>query len=67
MLNLFKSQNDLAIQLGHQLKDVVEGDAQTYYYLDDALGCECNESQPIRDDMLSDFYPEEWELSPKDM
>ena len=46
---------------------MVEGDAPTYYYLDGALGCECNESQPIRDDMLSDFYPEAWELSPKDM
>ena len=46
---------------------MVEGDASTYYYLDGALGCECGESQPIRDDMLSDFYPEAWELSPKDM
>ena len=34
---------------------MVEGDALTYYYLDGALGCKCNESQPIRDDMLSDF------------
>ena len=55
------------IQLGHQLKDMVEGGVPTYYYLDGALGCECGESQPVRDDMLSDFCPEAWELSHKDM
>ena len=65
MLNLYESQNDLTVE--HQLKNMVEGGALTYYYLDGALGCECHESQPIRDDMLSDFYPEAWELSPKDM
>ena len=47
---------------------MVEGDARhTKYYLDGALGCECGESQPIKDDMLSDFYLEALELSPKDM
>ena len=66
ILNLYEPQMDLTIQLGHQLKDMVEGDAPTWYYLDDALACECDKSQPIRDDMLSDFYPEAWELSPKD-
>ena len=45
---------------------MVEGDASAYYYLDGALDCECTESQPIRDDVLSNFYPEAWELSPKD-
>ena len=61
MLNLYESQNDLTIQLWHQLKDMVEGDAPTYYYLDGALGCECDKIQPIRDEMLSVFYPEAWE------
>ena len=37
------------------------------HYLDGALGCECNESQPIRNDMLSNFYPEARELNLKDM
>ena len=48
------------MQLGHQLKDIIEGGAPTYYYLDVALGYECNESQPIKDDILFDFYPEAW-------
>ena len=67
MLTLFKPQSELAIQLGHQPKDMVEGNALTYYYLNGALGCKYDESRPIRDDMLSGFYPEAWELSPKDM
>ena len=67
MPNLFKSQSKLATQLGHQPKDMVEGGVSTYHYLDGALDCECSESQPIRDDVLADFYPEAWELSPKDM
>ena len=46
---------------------MVEGDALTYYDLDGALDCECNESQFIRDDVLSSFNPEARELSPKDM
>ena len=58
MLNPCKPQTDSMIQLEHQLKDMVEGDAPTYYYLDGALGCKCGKSQPIREDMLSDFYPE---------
>ena len=67
MLNIFKQQSELATQLGHQPKDMVEGGAPIYYYLDGALGWESNGSHPIRDDVLSDFYPEAWELSPKDM
>ena len=67
MLDLFKPQSKLATQLGHQLIDMVEGDVPIYYYLDGALDCECNRSQPIRDDVLSNFYPEAWKLSPKDI
>ena len=54
----FKSQSGLATQLGHQPKGMVEGGAPIYYYLDGALDCKCSESQPIRDDVLADFYPE---------
>ena len=67
LLNIFKLQSELAVQLGHQPKDMVMGGAPTCYYLNGALGCECNGNQPTRDDILSDFYPEPWELSPKYM
>ena len=58
MLNLFKPQSELATQLGHQSKDMVEGGATIYYYPNGALDCECNSRQPIRDDVFSNFYPE---------
>ena len=67
MPNLFEMQNNLTTQLGYQPEDTVEGDAPTYYYLDGTLDCEQEESPPVRDDMLSDFCPKAWELSPKDM
>ena len=67
MPNLFETQNEMTTQLGNHPEDAVEGDTPTHYYLDGNLGCEHEESQPVRDDMLSDFCPKAWELSPKDM
>ena len=68
ILNLFKQQSELTTQLGHQPKDMVEGAPQyTITYLDGALGWESNRRRTIRDDVLPNFYPEAWELSPKDI
>ena len=41
--------------------------APTCYYLNGALGYESNESQPVKDDELSDLCPKAWESSPEDV
>ena len=54
-------------QPGHHPEGVVEGDTPICYCLDGAPDCGHNESQSVRNDALSDFCPETWELSPKNM
>ena len=65
--NLFGTWNKLATQPGHHPEGIVEGDTPTCYYLDGARDCKHNESQSVRNDALSDFCPEAWKLSPKNM
>ena len=67
MPNTFELQHNHSEQQENQSKDVLEGGALTYYYLNGNLAHDSNEDKLIRDENLSDFYPEAWLVSFKYM